>query len=64
MVKTLTVDIPDDVSQQMDKYKGVEWSDVCKRAIKAYIDARAKVGSGTYGYDPSLFEEKEGFAEG
>ncbi len=57
MVKTLTVNIPDDLSQQMDKFKGVEWNAVCEEAIKAYIEKREQMGTGTYGYDPSLFKK-------
>ncbi|HDQ05963.1 MAG TPA: hypothetical protein ENN36_04480 [Candidatus Bathyarchaeota archaeon] len=41
MPKNLTIYIPDDVTEKMAEYPEVNWSEVCRKAITAYMHTRS-----------------------
>jgi len=42
MGKNVTIYLPDEVAQKMDKLPEVNWSEICRKAITDYIEARTQ----------------------
>ncbi|MGC8896170.1 MAG: hypothetical protein ACP5LB_05325 [Candidatus Bathyarchaeia archaeon] len=46
MGKNVTIYLPDDVAEKMEKFPEVNWSEVCRQAIVDYIETRSQVDLG------------------
>jgi len=46
MGKNVTVYLPDDVAEKMEKFPEVNWSEICRRAVLDYIQTRTQVDLG------------------
>lgn len=46
MGKNVTIYLPDDVAERMEKFPEVNWSEICRRAIVDYIETRSQVDLG------------------
>jgi len=42
MGKNVTIYLPDEVAQKMDKLPEVNWSEICRKAITDYIESRTQ----------------------
>ena len=43
MGKNLTIYLPDDVADKMEKFPEVNWSEICRKAVIDYINTRSQV---------------------
>lgn len=46
MGKNVTIYLPDEVAERMEKFPEVNWSEICRRAIVDYIETRSQVDLG------------------
>jgi len=46
MGKNVTIYLPDDVAEKMEKFPEVNWSEICRKAITDYIETRSQVDLG------------------
>jgi hypothetical protein len=61
MAKTIIIDISKELEQAMAEFKNVSWIELCQKAIEDYIDARQKIGPGSFSYHHELFEDMGGY---
>lgn len=41
MAKNITISVPNELAKQMEKFRDVNWSEVCRSAIGRYVEARS-----------------------
>lgn len=41
MAKNITISVPDELAKQMEKFRDVNWSEVCRSAIGRYVETRS-----------------------
>jgi predicted nucleic acid-binding protein len=43
MPKNVTIYIPDQIAEKMEKFPEVNWSEICRKAVIDYIDTRSQI---------------------
>ena len=46
MPKNVTIYLSDEIAGKMEKYKEVNWSEICRKAVFDYIDTRSNIDIG------------------
>jgi len=46
MGKNVTVYLPDEIAEKMEKFPEVNWSEICRKAITDYVETRSQVDLG------------------
>jgi hypothetical protein len=41
--KNLTIYLPDDVAEKMEKFPEVNWSEICRKAVTEYVKTRSQI---------------------
>jgi len=63
MGKNVTIYLPDDIAEKMEKFPEVNWSEICRKAIVDYVETRSQTDLGAI-IERLKKERSEGYRKG